>query len=331
MQNNHSATLPVVPLPLRARQEGGLSLLAPWLVLLLLAAFPLVAPLLGLEYYVGFVQRLMIYSIAVSSLNFLVGYGGMVALGHAGFLGIGAYTLVALLDSGQDSIWLAWVLAMGVSGLFALLIGSISIRTRGMYFIMITLAFAQMLYYLAVSFNRYGGEDGYGIYVPLSLGSWLDDIPHALYWVVLCVAALVFAMGSRVAGSRFGLALQGIRDNEVRMGAMGYPVYAIRLLAFVVAGAFAGLAGAMLAVNNNFVSPSMMSFGESAGLLVMVILGGMGHRWGPALGVAVWLTLAEALKLYTDYWHWPMGLILLLSVFLLPAGLAGGSRKRVIK
>ncbi len=331
MQNNDQAMVPAVPLQYQLRQESGWFLFAPWLVLGVLAVFPLVAPLLGLDYYVGFVQRLMIYSIAASSLNFLIGYGGMVALGHAGFLGIGAYTLVALLDSGQDSVWLAWGLAMGVSALFALLIGSISIRTRGMYFIMITLAFAQMLYYLAVPFSRFGGEDGYGIYTPLSLGSWLDDVPHALYWIVLLIAALVFAMGSRVACSRFGLALQGIRDNEVRMGAMGYPVYAIRLLAFVVAGAFAGLAGAMLAVNNNFVSPSMMSFGESAGLLVMVILGGMGHRWGPALGVVVWLTLAEVLKLYTDYWHWPMGLILLLSVFLLPAGLAGGSRRRVIK
>ncbi|NLY64237.1 MAG: branched-chain amino acid ABC transporter permease [Alcaligenaceae bacterium] len=303
------------------------SKLLPWLVLALLAVFPVAAPWFGMEYYTGFVQRLLIYSIAVTSLNFLIGYGGMIALGHAGFLGIGAYTLVVLLDAGHDSAWLAWGLGALVAGVFSMLIGSISIRSKGMYFIMITLAFAQMLYYLAVSFGQYGGEDGYAIYTPVSLGGWLNNLPHALYWTVLFIAALVFAISSRVAHSRFGLALQGIRDNELRMAAMGYPVYAIRLLAFTVAGAFAGLAGAMLAVNNNFVSPSMMSFGESAGLLIMVILGGMGHRWGPAIGVAVWLTLAEVLKLYTDFWHWPMGLFLILAVFLRPGGLAGSSRK----
>ncbi len=204
-----------------------------------------------------------------------------------------------------------------------------SLRTRGVYFIMITLAFAQMLYYLAVSLRTYGGDDGYGLYTPLEMGAWLDGAhPQVFYWVVLAIAAVVFALFSRVAHSRYGHALRGIRDNETRMVALGYPVYGLKLAGFVVAGAVAGLAGGLLASHNAFVSPSLMHWTQSALLLVMVMLGGAGRRWGAPLGVALWLTLEEVLKLHTDYWHWPLGLLLLLVVFHAPQGVAALFERR---
>lgn len=302
---------------------------APWLLLALLAALPWVGPLLGLEYYVGFVRRMMIVAIAATGLGWLLGYGGMAALGHAGFVGVGAYTVVALVDAGGSSAWLAWVAAPVVAALFAAVIGALSLRTRGVYFLMITLAFAQMLHYLAVSLSVWGGDDGYGLNAPLTLGGGLDTgHPQALFLIVLAVAALVFALSSRLPESRFGRALAGIRDNETRMTALGYPVLRLKLAAFTAAGALAGLAGGLLATHDAFVSPSTMHWTESATLLVMVVLGGLGRRWGAPLGVAVWLSLAEVLKAFTEHWHWPMGLLLLAVVFLAPQGLAGLARPR---
>lgn len=285
--------------------------------------FPLVAAALDLDYYVGFMRHLLIVMIAATSFNFILGYGGMAALGHAGFIGVGAYTVVALVDAGFTSAWGAWMMACVVSAAFAAAIGVVSLRTRGVYFLMITLAFSQMLYYLAVSLRVYGGDDGYGLHTPLELGMGLGGAQgRILYWVVLAIAALLFAFLNRVAVSRFGYALRGIRDNETRMEALGYPVYQIKFTAFIAAGAMAGLAGALLASHNQFVGPSLMHWTESAKLLVMVMIGGLGQRWGAPLGVAVWLTLAEVLKLYTEYWHWPLGLLLILVMFFAPKGIA---------
>ena len=300
----------------------GLARRLPWLVLALLAAFPLLAPALGLEYYVGFVRRVLIVAIAATSLNFILGYGGMAALGHAGFIGVGAYTVVALVEAGVSSAWLAWASAALVAGLAAAAIGAVSLRTRGVYFIMITLAFAQMLYYLAVSLRTWGGDDGYGLYTPLELGAWLDGA-HAqvFYWVVQAIAVAVFALFSRVAHSRYGHALRGIRDNETRMVALGYPVYGLKLAGFVAAGAVAGLAGGLLASHNAFVSPSIMHWTQSALLLVMVILGGVGHLYGPLAGAALFLLLEEVLVAYTIHWQFGLGALLLAVVLAAPNGL----------
>ncbi|THF63286.1 branched-chain amino acid ABC transporter permease [Pseudothauera rhizosphaerae] len=316
---------PSATVPARRFDAAGI---LPWAVFALLAAVPLIAPHFGLEYYVGFVRHMLIVAIAATSLNVILGYGGMVALGHAGFVGVGAYAAVALVEAGVGSAWLAWGGALAAGAVFAALTGAVSLRTRGVYFLMITLAFAQMLYYLAVSLRTYGGDDGYGLYTPLSLG-WLDGVHgDVFYWVVLALAALVFALASRLAVSRFGHALMGIRDNETRMAALGYPVYRIKLAAFTGAGALAGLAGGLLASHNAFVSPSLMHWTESATLLVMVVLGGRGRRWGAPLGVAIWYTLAEVLKINTEYWHWPLGLMLLLVVFLAPRGVAALFERR---
>jgi len=188
---------------------------------------------------------------------------------------------------------------------------------------MITLAFSQMLHHLAVSLRIWGGDDGHGLHTPLELGMGLGGAQgRVLYWVVLAIAALLFAFLNRVAVSRFGYALRGVRDNETRMEALGYPVYRIKFAAFIAARAVAGLAGALLACHNRFVSPSLMHWTESATLLVIVVIGGLGRRWGAPLGAAVWLTLTETLKLYTEYWRWPLGLLLILIVFLAPRGLA---------
>ncbi|MDO5680530.1 MAG: branched-chain amino acid ABC transporter permease [Pelistega sp.] len=298
------------------------------LLLTLMAALPWLAEQIGWDYYIGFMRRVMIMMTVAISLNFILGYAGMVALGHAGFMGVGAYALVIALDAGQSNVWLMLLYALLASAFFALLIGAISIRTKDAYFIMITLAFAQMLYYITMSLGFLGGEDGYAIYVPFSFGAWLDEFEHTFYYLVLAILCLVFLLNERVLKSRFGIALKGTRENSTRMLALGYPVYAIHLCAFVIAGAVAGLGGALLAINDNYVSPQMMSFSESAALVIMIILGGMATRWGPIIGVAVWLGLSEVLKLYTDFWHWPMGLLLIVLVFFSPQGIVGLFKKR---
>lgn len=269
----------------------------PWLALALLAAFPLLAPLLGVEYYVGFVRRALIFALAAASLNYILGFGGLVALGHAGFLGVGAYTLVALAEAGVQSAWLMWGAAMLVAALVSALIGLVALRTRGVYFIMITLAFAQMLYYVAVSLRAYGGDDGYNLAQRPPLGLGLDALHEpTLYWVVLALLAVVMALLNRITQARFGHALMGIRDNETRMQALGYPVFRLKLAAFALAGGLAGLAGALLTTQNSFISPSVMHWTQSATLIVMVVIGGVGRRWGGPIGAAAWIFLEEVFK-----------------------------------
>ncbi len=290
---------------------------------LLLIAFPLVAPVLDLTFYVSFVRRVLIFALAASSLNLILGYGGMVALGHAAFFGAGAYVVAMLSVEGVSNALIAWPVAILVTALLALFVGIVSLRTRGVYFIMITLAFAQMVYYIFISLRKYGGEDGVNLSSHSKL-PWIDlaDDNSFYYFVLVVVLASLWLM-NRFVQARFGQALQGIRENESRMEAMGYPVFRIKLLAFVLAAAFAALAGILLANHNLFVSPSLMHWTESANLIIMVIVGGMGLRYGGLVGAAVMLTLEEFLRLYTDYWHMPLGVLLLAIVLIAPHGLAG--------
>jgi branched-chain amino acid transport system permease protein len=291
--------------------------------LVLLLVFPLVAPALNLDFYVSFVRRVLIFALAATSLNFILGYGGMVALGHAAFFGAGAYAVAMLSVQGISQALIAWPVAMLVAGALALVIGMISLRTRGVYFIMITLAFAQMVFYLFISLRQYGGEDGLNLKGPsLFPGLNLAD-DRTFYYVVLVVVLACLWWLNRLINARFGQALQGIRENESRMEALGYPVFRIKLLAFVIAGVMAGLAGALLASHNQFVSPSLMHWTASANLIIMVIVGGIGLRYGGLVGAAVMLWLEEVLRLYTDYWHLPLGVLLLAIVLFAPRGLAG--------
>ena len=297
-----------------------------WLVavvIITLAAFPWAATALGQEFYIGFARRVLIFSLAATSLNFILGYGGMVALGHAGFVGIGAYAVVILVDAGVTSAWLLWTIGMLAAALGAAAIGAISLRTRGVYFIMITLAFAQMLYYVFVSLRTYGGDDGYTLQARPNLPFGLDGGGEsALYWVVLAMVVVVLWAYSRAIDSRFGHALTGIRDNETRMSALGYPVYRLRLVAFTLSGGAAGMAGAMLATHNGYVGPGLMHWTQSATILIMVVLGGAGRRWGGVIGAAVWLLLEEAFKLGTEYWHMPLGLLLIAVALYAPRGVS---------
>lgn len=298
-------------------------------LLVALAAFPLVAPLFGMEFYIGFVRRVLIMALAAASLNFILGFGGMVALGHAGFIGVGAYTVVAFADAGVTSAWVMWPMATLVAGLVAALIGTVALRTRGVYFIMTTLAFAQMLYFIAVSLRKYGGDDGYTLPARPELGLGIDLANEStFYWVVLVLVALALGWMHRATRSRFGHALMGIRDNETRMRALGYPVFRIQLVAFAIAGAVAGLAGALLAGGNGFISPGAMHWTQSATLVVMVVIGGLGRSWGGPVGAAVWLLLEEVLKQYSEYWHLPLGLLLIAVALWAPKGLAALSRKK---
>jgi branched-chain amino acid transport system permease protein len=295
----------------------------------LLLAFPWLAPLLGGDFYLGLAARILIFALAATSLNLILGFGGLVSFGHAAFVGVGAYTAAIALQAGITSAWLAWALAMGAAATFAAVIGAISLRTRGVYFIMITLAFAQMLYYLAISTKAYGGDDGLSLPGRPVLGGGLDLADdRVFYGVTLLLATLAFVFVWRLLNARFGHALQAMRENEQRMEAVGFAVYRHRLVAFIIAGALAGLSGALLASLGNFVSPAMMQWSQSGVLMVMVILGGVGHLWGGVVGAVVFLLLEEVLSAYTIYWQFVLGAVLLAVVLAAPNGLMSLVRRK---
>ena len=291
------------------------------LVLLALIALPFVANSFGEAFYIALVTRILIFALAATSLNLILGFGGMVSFGHAAFLGVGAYTVVILSQMGVVDAWVAWPTAMVVAGLFALLIGAVSLRTQGVYFIMITLAFAQMMYYLVVSFKTYGGDDGMSLPARSRIG-FLDMSNDAhFYYVTLLACVAVLVLIARVLNARFGHVLQAIRENEVRMQSLGYAVFRYKLCAFVMSGALAGLAGALLANQSGFVSPAMMQWSQSGMLMMMVILGGVGHLYGGVWGAIVFLLLEETLSHFTIHWQLGLGALLLMVVLLLPNGL----------
>ena len=295
----------------------------PWSVLVLLAliALPFVANVFGEAFYIALATRILIFALAATSLNLILGFGGMVSFGHAAFLGVGAYTVVILSQMGVVDAWVAWPTAMVVAGLFALLIGAVSLRTQGVYFIMITLAFAQMMYYLVVSFKAYGGDDGMSLPARSRIG-FLDMSNDAhFYYVTLLACVAVLVLIARVLNARFGHVLQAIRENEVRMQSLGYAVFRYKLCAFVMSGALAGLAGALLANQSGFVSPAMMQWSQSGMLMMMVILGGVGHLYGGVWGAIVFLLLEEILSHFTIHWQLGLGALLLMVVLLLPNGL----------
>lgn len=298
-------------------------------VLAALLALPFMTSLVGGDFYLGLAARVLIFALAASSLNLILGFGGMVSFGHAAFVGVGAYTVAVLAQAGLTSAWIAWPLAMGVAALLALAVGAVSLRTRGVYFIMITLAFAQMLYYLVISFKAYGGDDGLPLPGRSTLGFGLDaGDERTFYYAVLALSVLAFAGVWRLLNARFGHALQAMRENEARMEALGFAVYRHKLIAFVIAGALAGLAGALLANLGSFVSPAMMQWSQSGLLMVMVILGGVGHLWGGVVGAAVFLLLEEVLGRYTIHWQFLLGAALLAVVLAAPNGLMSLLRRK---
>jgi len=287
-------------------------------------------------FYVSLAARILIYAIAATSLNLVLGYGGMVSFGHAAFFGAGAFVVGIMALEGVRSAWIAWPAAVAVAALAALVIGAMSLRTRGVYFIMITLAFAQMIYYLFVSLKAYGGDDGLSMPGRSTIAAD-TPIPGDLAWYYLVLATLAFVLYGlhRLTRSRFGRVIDAIRENEARAEAIGFPVYRYKLLCFVIAGAVAGLAGALIANQSGYVSPSLLHWIQSGTLMIMVILGGVGTLWGGVIGAAVLLGLehliadyrigwlAQLAPNYQDHAGLAIGAVLLAIVMLAPRGIAG--------
>ena len=289
-----------------------------------LLLLPLYTTLSGNIFGLTLFTRIVIYALAAVSLNLIMGYGGMMSFGHAAYLGIGGYAVGILAHEGIGSGFIQWPVAIAVSALFALAVGALSLRTRGVYFIMITLAFAQMAYYVASGLARYGGDDGLTIYKRSDFGG-LIDLSSRVQFYYLCLACLfggVYLIW-RIVNSRFGLVVQGLRSNERRMQAIGFPANRYRLVCFVISGMMCGLAGALLANNTDFVSPASMYWTRSGDLMVMVILGGMGSLFGPVIGTIAFLLLEEFLSQITEYWAMILGPMLLLIVLFGRGGIMG--------
>jgi len=294
------------------------------LLLLALVLLPVYVELTGSRFLLTLFTRIVILALAAVSLNLILGYGGMMSFGHAAYLGIGGYSVGILAFEGVTSGFVQWPVALLVSALFALVIGALSLRTRGVYFIMITLAFAQMAYYIVAGLARYGGDDGLTIekrsqfFPPLNLSNKMQ-----FYYLCLALLFASIYLVWRIVNSRFGLAVQGARSNDTRMRAIGFPTYRYKLTCFVIAGTLCGLSGALLANHTDFVSPAMMYWTRSGDLIIMVVLGGMGSTFGPLFGAVALLVLEEVLSGITEYWQIILGPLLLLVVLFARGGIDG--------
>ncbi|MGO9699249.1 MAG: branched-chain amino acid ABC transporter permease [Xanthobacteraceae bacterium] len=303
---------------IRYRVIGGIALA---LCLLLL---PWVTTKAGNPALITLATRIVIYAIAASSLNLILGYGGLVSFGHAAYFGVGAYAVGMLyfhfsnaepflgLFPGTNQLLIAIPIAVVTSAIFALVVGALSLRTTGLQFIMITLAFAQMVFFLFVSLKYYGGDDGLivrrrNVLFNLDMA---DDT--TFYFVCLAIAAIYIFLFWRLAESRFGLVLGGIRQNERRLAAIGISTYRYKLVAFVIAGGGAGLAGALMANFAKFVSPDLLHWSQSGELMIMVILGGGATLFGPLIGAAMFIGLETVLTGWTEHWQVFLGPFLIL-------------------
>lgn len=309
-------------------------------LLVLLALLPLYCSVTGNYFLMSLFTRILILAMAAVSLNLIMGFGGMVSFGHAAYLGIGGYVVGILAKEGINSGFVQWPLALLASALFALGVGALSLRTRGVYFIMITLAFAQMVYYVAIGLDRYGGDDGLTIY---KRSQFFDPInlSNKTFFYYLCFALLLASVYLvwRLVHSRFGMVIQGARSNDRRMRAIGFPTYRYKLTCFVISGVMCGLAGVLLANHTDFISPAIMFWTRSGDLIVMAVLGGMGTVFGPVIGAIALLVLEEALpaliggasQILTghevqgarEYWQLILGPMLLLIVLFARGGIDG--------
>jgi branched-chain amino acid transport system permease protein len=289
-----------------------------------LALVPVYCHVSGNFFLLSLFTRIIILAMAAVSLNLIMGFGGMVSFGHAAYIGIGGYAVGILAYEGTTSGLIQWPLALVVSALFALVIGALSLRTRGVYFIMITLAFAQMIYYVGVGLSRYGGDDGLTIY-RRSQFAGLINLNNKTAFYYLCFGLLLATIYCiwRLVNSRFGLVIQGSRSNDRRMRAIGFPTFRYRLACFVIAGTICGLAGVLLANHTDFISPAMMHWTRSGDLIIMAVLGGMGTVAGPVMGAVALLVLEETLSGITEYWQIILGPMLLAVVLFARGGIDG--------
>lgn len=292
------------------------------------AALPLVALAAGEPFLLVIATRIMVFAIAALSLDIILGYGGMVSFGHAAFIGLGAYAAGIAAHHGVTDLAVQMALATLVCGAFALATGAVSLRTKGVYFIMITLAFGQMAFFFMVSFSAYGGDDGLTLAARSTLGGHAalsDNL--VFYYVALAILAAFFLFSRAMIGARFGRVLRGVRDNPERMRAIGFTPFFYQLAAYCIAGAMAGVSGVLLANQAEFVSPAYMSWQRSGELIVMVVLGGMGTLTGAVLGAAALISLEEVLGRISEHWKFGLGLALILIVLFTRGGLMGALRR----
>ena len=304
----------------------------PWLVRRFLPAALfltlLLAPLFGLlgpeRYVLSLFARCMIFAIAAIGLDLALGFGGLVSFGHAAFIGIGAYAAGILTASGIDDLLVTLPVALAASLLFALVTGAVSLKTRGVHFIMITLAFGQMAYFVANSLKAYGGDDGLTLDNRSTLFGWsllADNL--TFYYVTLALLSGVYLVARMMARSRFGRVLRGAKENETRIAAIGFDPYPVRLAAYCASGMMAGLAGWLLAEQSEFVSPAFMTWQRSGDLIIMVMLGGMASFEGAILGALMLVLTEEALAGFTEHWRVIFGPFLVLVALFARGGLIG--------
>ena len=293
-------------------------------VLLALAAFPLV----GEKFYIQFVTKVMIMALFAMSLDLLVGYAGLVSLGHALPFGLAAYALMLMTPEYQaPGFWLSIAASMSVAAFASLVVGLLVLRTSGIYFIMVTLAFGQMAYYYVHDSKHLGGSDGKYIYVrpALEMFGWRPfdlENPAHFYYVVLALMVSVYTTIRILLASPFGRVVVAIRENEHRLRMLGYATFRYKLVCFILAGMLAGLAGWLAAAHDGLVNPEMLSWHQSGQLLMMVILGGMGTPAGPILGAAALKALELVFQGWTKHWQLLLGLFIVASVLFMPRGLA---------
>ncbi|MDP6819707.1 MAG: branched-chain amino acid ABC transporter permease [Alphaproteobacteria bacterium] len=293
-------------------------------VLLALAVLPALTGALDQPFLLDLALRIMILATAAVSLNLILGYGGMISFGHAAYIGIGAYAVGIPAYYGEYSGYVQLPLAIGAGALFALVTGYICLRTKGVYFIMITLAFAQMAYFAFVSIEEYGGDDGLVIEQRSEFTGVIDmESTLEFYYVVLVFLVGALYLVSRIVNARFGMVVQGAKDNDQRMQSLGFDTFRYRLACYVIAGAMAAAAGWLMGNYNYFFSPEMMGWTHSGELIFMVVLGGAGSLFGPLYGAIVLIILEEQLSSATVYWPLILGAILIAVVLFARGGLEG--------
>ena len=313
----------MVALPAPAAQRSApADVIAPALIFVALAAVPLVASVGAQTYVLDLVSRIMIFAIAAVALDVLIGYGGLISFGHAAFVGLGAYAVGILSAHGFGDALIALPVALAASALFALATGAVCLRTHGVYFIMITLAFSQMMFFTAASLAPYGGDDGLTVRARNTIAGFaLMRDALSFYYVVFACLLATYLLCRALLGSRFGRVFCGARENPIRMASIGYDVFHYQLVAYVIAGAIGGLSGFLLANAAEFVSPAYMSWQRSGELVIMVLMGGMGTLYGAVIGAAAFVLAEEWLSGLTEHWKMIFGPLLVLIVLFARGGL----------
>ncbi len=293
------------------------------LVVLLLVVAPVYANMASEPFVLTFLSRVLVFALAAISLNLVLGYGGMVSFGHALYMGLGAYAVGLLAQNGITNGWVQLAVTVLACGLVGAITGAISLRTAGIAFIMITLAFSQMFYYLFVSLKQYGGDDGLSISSRSDFGVFTLASPVSLYYVALALVLVALLITRRLVDARFGMVLRGCRINERRMKAMGFPALRYKLSAYVMSSVLCGVAGLLYANLTGFASPAYMAWTVSGEIIVMVVLGGMATVFGPLVGALALLISEEVLKAMTDHWMMILGPLIVLVVLTARRGMYG--------